>query len=116
LMSLYQPTSIRTQAIDVGSNYHDHSDHVSVGNFAKQAYKNYELKQFGDQVKIPIVFYVGYPTHELEANVSGDELAQKQAAFLAYAKYDGSVCSSLEECLQTPTYGSYLSRQYQNQQ
>ena len=116
LMSLYQPTSIRTQAIDVGSNYHDHSDHVSVGNFAKQAYKNYELKQFGDQVKIPIVFYVGYPTHELEANVSGDELTQKQAAFLAYAKYDGSVCSSLEECLQTPTYGSYLSRQYQNQQ
>jgi len=41
-------------------------------------------------------------------------LQTKEAVFLAYAKFDNSVCQSPQQCEQTPTYGSYLKRQYLN--
>jgi hypothetical protein len=64
-------------------------------------------------VTIPLKFYTGYPSHQFPSNVSGTDLATKEAVFLAYAAYDGGVCHTIAQCLQTPTYGSYLSRQYQ---
>lgn len=114
LMQVYQPSLIRTQAIDVGYNYHDHSDHTAVGNYTKLAYRQFLKAQYSDQVSIPIAYYIGYATHEFEPNVADQDLADKQAAFLEYAKYDGSVCSTIEQCNNTFTYGAYLTRQYQN--
>jgi LmbE family N-acetylglucosaminyl deacetylase len=114
LLQTYQPTEIRTQASYVSTIYPDHSDHITVGAYVKRAYKQYEIQQYGNQVTIPIKFYIGYPIHQMVANVSGPDLAAKEAAFLAYAKFDGGVCQSVQQCLTTPTYGAYLTRQYQN--
>ncbi len=114
LMSIYRPTEIHTQSSIYGHVYPDHSDHMAAGNFALQAYNSYETSLYDNKVVIPIKFYSGYPIHELYANISGNELQRKEAAFLAYAAFDGSVCHSHEQCLGTSTYGSYINRQYEN--
>jgi hypothetical protein len=114
LMVAYNPTEINTQADYVGVQYPDHSDHIAVGAFVKLAYQKYETEQFGNQVTIPIKYYIGYPIREMPANVTGTALAAKEDTFLAYAKYDGGACQTLQICQSTPTYGAYLSREYQN--
>jgi LmbE family N-acetylglucosaminyl deacetylase len=113
-MHIYQPTEIRTQANFVSSVYPDHSDHLTVGQYTKKAYTDYEKQQYEDLVTVPLQFYIGYPVHQMPANVSDGDLQAKEAAFLAYAKFDGSVCHSSQQCRQTPTYGAYLTRQYKN--
>ena len=113
LMHTYQPTEIRTQADYVSDQYPDHSDHIAVGNFVNQAYEQYEQQQFDNQVVIPIKYYVGYPIRGMDANVSGADLRAKEAAFLAYAKFDGATCQSEEQCQSAHAYGAYLTRQYQ---
>jgi len=115
LLRTYQPAEIRTQAPDNQSDlYPDHSDHLAVGRVTRQAYERYETDQYENEVTIPIRYYVGYPIHGWEANVSGLDLDQKQAAFLAYAKHDGGVCHSATECSSDGSvYGAYLVRQYQ---
>ena len=114
LLNTYQPAGIRTQANYASAIYPDHSDHITVGTYVKRAYKQFETQQYSNQVIIPIKFYVGYPTHQMAANVSGQDLAAKQAAFLSYAKFDDGVCQSAQQCRQSPTYGAYLLREYQN--
>jgi LmbE family N-acetylglucosaminyl deacetylase len=114
LFSIYQPAAIHTQAGFVSSKYPDHSDHLTVGQYAKQAYKQYEYQQYANQVLIPLKFYIGYPIHQMPVNISDGELQAKEAAFLAYAKHDGGVCQTLQTCQQNPAYGAYLARQYQN--
>jgi LmbE family N-acetylglucosaminyl deacetylase len=114
LMYSYRPTHIRTQADFISKQYPDHSDHMAVGRYVKAAYAQYEKEQFDNQVTIPIEFYIGYPIHGFAQNVSGDDLREKEAVFLSYAAFDGSVCQSIQQCEQNPTYGSYLKRQYQN--
>jgi hypothetical protein len=52
--------------------------------------------------------------HNFPANVSDGDLARKEAAFFNYARFDGSVCASAEQCLRNPAYGAYLTREYQN--
>lgn len=116
LMHSYQPTEIRTQANFVSSVFPDHSDHMAVGHFTQLAYHQYETQQFANEVTVPLKFYIGYPIHQMPENVSGEDLSEKEAAFLAYAKFDGGVCHSLQECSQTSTYNAYLGRQYQNQE
>ena len=113
-MHTYQPTEIRTQANFVSQLYPDHSDHLTVGQYTKKAYAAYESQQYEGLVTVPLQFYIGYPVHQLSANVSGKDLQAKEAAFLAYAKFDGSVCQTQQQCLQTPTYNAYLTRQYKN--
>jgi LmbE family N-acetylglucosaminyl deacetylase len=113
LMHTYQPAEIRTQADYVSKQFPDHSDHITVGSFVQKAYAQYEKQQYNNQVTIPIKFYIGYPIHSMPANVSGAQLAQKEATFLAYAKYDGAVCHTIQQCQATPTYGAYLTREYQ---
>jgi LmbE family N-acetylglucosaminyl deacetylase len=113
LMHVYRPSVVRSQSALSGSIFPDHSDHMTVGYYARRAYELYELEQYNNEVTVPFHSYTGYPVHELPANVSGDELRQKRVAFLAYARYDNGVCQSEEQCSNTPTYGSYLSRQYQ---
>jgi LmbE family N-acetylglucosaminyl deacetylase len=114
LMYTYQPTIINTQANYVSSQFPDHSDHMAVGRYVKRAYRLYETEQYANQVTIPIKFYIGYPIRTMPQNVFGSLLAEKEAAWLAYAKSDGGVCQSLTQCAKTSTYGSYLIREYQN--
>jgi LmbE family N-acetylglucosaminyl deacetylase len=112
LMNTYQPAAVHTQA-DVPSDlYPDHSDHIMAGNYATAAAQAYDQQLFGDAFAIPVVRYIGYPIHGYDENVTGADLAQKEAAFLAYARHDGGVCQSEIECTDTPTYGAYISRQY----
>ncbi len=113
LMDIYQPAEIHTQA-DVPSNkYPDHSDHSAAGKLAEMAGQQYSQQQFAGAIAIPVKRYIGYPIHGYERNVSGIDLQEKESAFLAYAQYDGGVCHSLLQCAATPTYGAYISRQYQ---
>jgi len=114
LMHAYQPAEIRTQSGFTGSRYRDHSDHIAVGSLVKKAYSAYEAQQYEDQVAIPLEFYIGYPVHERPANVFGSDLAQKEATFLVYSKFDGGACQSLQQCLANPAYNAYLTREYQN--
>jgi LmbE family N-acetylglucosaminyl deacetylase len=112
LMSVYQPAEIRTQANFVSHTYPDHSDHMAVGRYTQLAYAQYEKQQYEGLVTIPLQFYIGYPVHQLAANVSGADLQAKESAFLAYAGFDGDVCRTAQQCRQTPTYNAYLTRQY----
>ena len=114
LMQLYHPAEINTQANFASSQFPDHSDHMAVGRYVKSAYTEYEAQQFENRVTIPIEFFIGYPAHQMPANVSGPDLAAKDAAWFDYAKFDGTVCQSPAECSKSPTYGSYLQRQYEN--
>jgi LmbE family N-acetylglucosaminyl deacetylase len=114
LLHFYQPTEIHTQANYISTRYVDHSDHMAVGRYMKQAYAKYETEQFNNQVVIPIKYYTGYPTHAFPTNVSGQDLADKTNAYLAYANFDGAVCKSIHQCNFGSTFGYYLTRQYQN--
>lgn len=105
LMHAFQPSELNTQADDSGvGDISDHSDHVAVGKFVKRGYEQYE--------KVPLHFYMGYPVHSFVPNVSGEELTLKQNAFFAYAKFDQSVCGSVEACQNDSVYNYYLERQY----
>ncbi len=114
LLHTYQPAEIRTQSNFPGSQFPDHSDHRTVGRLMLQAHQQYVSEQFGGLATVPIVFYMGYPVHELPPNVVGPELATKEAAFMAYSAYDGHVCQSRDQCRRNPAYGAYLPRQYRN--
>jgi len=108
LMDFYAPTAINTQAsYNRGHVYNDHADHVGVGRYVDSAYQSYMNRD-----ATPLTHYVGYPIRELPQNVFDADLERKTAAFLSYALYDGSVCQSKVMCDQTPTYNSYLQRQY----
>jgi len=113
LMHLYQPAEIHTQSNFVSKTFPDHSDHMAVGRLVQQSYRQYELQQYNNEVTIPLKFYTGYPIHGFPANVSGSDLITKEAAFLAYAKFDDDVCHTAAQCIQNPTYGAYLTREYQ---
>lgn len=112
LARTYQPTEIRTQSDYDGSEFPDHSDHRAVSFYAKQVHSRYQKEQRKNSASVPIKFYIGYPIHSLEDNISPEDLVAKETAFLAYSKFDDSVCSSSEDCRYTSTYGSYLPRQY----
>lgn len=114
LMNVYQTTQINTQAGVAGTEFPDHSDHLTVNLFVKQAYKQFETQKYDNQVVIPIKYYIGYPVHQMSPNITGAVLAEKEAIFLRYAKHDGSVCQSIQVCQQTPTYEAYLTREYQS--
>lgn len=109
LMQTYQPNEVHTQADVPSDTYPDHSDHIATGKIADAAALAYE----GASGATPqIIRYIGYPIHGYEANVFNTDFDEKQAAFLTYAQYDGGVCHTIFECTETPTYGSYISRQY----
>jgi LmbE family N-acetylglucosaminyl deacetylase len=112
LMNTYQPAAVHTQADVPSELYPDHSDHIATGKYAAAAATAYDQQFFGDAFTIPVVRYIGYPIHGYDENVSGTDLHNKEAAFLAYARHDGGVCQSEIECADTPTYGAYISRQY----
>lgn len=112
LMNIYQPAEVRTQADVYSGEFPDHSDHIAAGLFTADAANQYSQVQFAGNFLVPVTRYVGYPVRTAEPNVGGNDLALKEAAFLAYARFDGGVCQSAQQCSETPTYGSYLTRQY----
>lgn len=108
LMDVYEPAEVRTQTqINMSEQYADHSDHLAVGHYATQAYAQYQNRDIS-QLK----YYVGYPIRQWDENVFDGQLDEKRSAFFAYGRFDGSVCSTLEICSNTPTYHAYLGRQY----
>lgn len=114
LMRVYRPSGVHMQStsflgVDGKSKYPDHSDHTAAGRYAQRAYN-----QFEGFHETPIKFYLGYPIHELPENVGGKDLEEKEKTFLNYGKFDKSVCQTLKECENTPTYSAYLRHQYQN--
>lgn len=114
LMTLYKPVEIRTQANFTDSPYADHSDHMAVGRLVKRAHEKYQAQLPNGRLPVPLKFYIGYPIHQMEENVTGQDLTDKVAMFLQYAKFDGGVCQTSEQCNQNPAYSAYLRRQYQN--
>ena len=114
LMITYHATEINTQSDFISTRSPDHSDHMTVSLYVKQAYKQYEAQQYANQVIIPIKFYIGYPINQMPANISGKDLQEKEATFFAYGNYDVGTCQALQQCLNNSTYGAYLTRQYQN--
>jgi LmbE family N-acetylglucosaminyl deacetylase len=109
LVEVYQPDELRTQLpYSANMTYVDHSDHMTVGRLATQAYQAY-LAAHPDAA---LTYYIGYPVHTYEPNVSGSDLSLKQRAFFAYSHFDGAACGSPERCAKTGVYEAYLSRQY----
>jgi LmbE family N-acetylglucosaminyl deacetylase len=113
LMAVYQPAMIQTQADVTSDTFPDHSDHIATSQFATAAAALYSQQHFGGVIAIPVSRYIGYPIHSYDSNVTGADLARKEAAFFAYAQHDGGVCNSVAQCAEVPTYDAYLSRQYQ---
>jgi putative flippase GtrA/LmbE family N-acetylglucosaminyl deacetylase len=107
LMRYYNPTELRIQSSFRGTAFPDHSDHLSAGKFAKLAYEEYSQSN-----STLISYYLGYPIREQPENIAVESLPLKQDAFFAYGMFDGGVCKTAEECALTPTYDSYLKRQY----
>lgn len=114
IMHVYQPTQIRTQSSYQGTQYLDHSDHTTVSMFVTRSFAKYKTS-YPDQSVPSITYYVGYPVHGMEQNVSGEDLDQKTQTFLTFSKFDGAVCHSIQECNTHATYGLYLGRQYTHQ-
>jgi len=111
LMNTFQPTEVRTQApYNASATHPDHSDHITTGKYAQQAFALYP-----NNTKSSIHYFVGYPIRDRAQNVFAVELNAKLKAFLAYAAYDPAVCHTAEQCLSLPSYGSYLTRQYETE-
>lgn len=113
IMHVYQPTDIRTQSSYQGVRYLDHSDHTVVSSFVTQSYNQYKAT-YPDQPVPSMTYYIGYPIHDMPANIGGADLDEKTATFLAFGGFDGAVCHSVQECDTHAVYGIYLSREYTN--
>lgn len=113
LFEIYRPTVIRTQSsLDPDSRRHDHSDHITVGRLTQSAYDMFEKEVYQNEVVIPIEFYTGYANTDQPANVSGEELEDKDRIFSGYTKYDPATCSSNQDCWSHSNYQKFLPRQY----
>lgn len=113
LLEIYRPTVIRTQSsLDPDSKRHDHSDHITVGRLTQSAYETFEKQVYQNEVVIPIEFYTGYANADQPANVSGEELEDKDRIFSGYTKYDPATCSSSQACWSHSNYQKFLPRQY----
>jgi hypothetical protein len=110
LIKYYQPSLVRSQSTERSFKndlYLDHSDHITTGLFAQNAYQRVYSNN-----TIPFYAYIGYPIHGIHENLSLTDSRDKTDTLLSYAKQDNGVCQSLIACAKSPTYGSYLKRQY----
>lgn len=86
----------------------DHSDHIATASFARAAWRSLALDPAS------VTFAIGYQSSEYPANVTGDELSRKVAAFSAYAVQDPvtAACRDLDSCLNLRLFGAWLQREY----
>ena len=114
LMQAYKPNEIRAQSAGGATGrYADHSDHVTVGQYAARATNLYKAST---PSPLPTVkYYQGYPIHGLPQNVSGADLEMKIKTFLTFGSYDGATCHAIIDCDTKSVYGIYLRRQYTSQ-
>jgi LmbE family N-acetylglucosaminyl deacetylase len=106
LMQFYHPDEIDTQTpINDSAVAQDHSDHITTGQFVTSARALYSQAT-------PLRYYTGYPISLLPQNVSGQDLADKTAAFYAYVPHDTQVCLNPADCAPSGPYASWLGREY----
>jgi LmbE family N-acetylglucosaminyl deacetylase len=111
LMNYYKPDEIRTQSTHNSNNLPDHADHIATSLYAQESRDTYVSIATAAK-SVALKTYLGYPVRENEENIFEVDREKKLAAFLAYAQQDSAVCGTIESCLNTPTYGQYLTRQY----
>ena len=105
IISTYKPNVIRTQAADLILK-EDHGDHQAVNKLVQLSLT--DTKYIKD-----IQYYLGYHVRILPVNLSPDQVQEKYATFLTYAKNDGAVCQSVHDCNKDfDFYGNFIHRQY----
>ncbi|KAL2817709.1 hypothetical protein BDW59DRAFT_165865 [Aspergillus cavernicola] len=100
----YEPDSLNAQNYldDFGTG--DHSDHTAGALFTNEAAIESTFPGY-------VIGYVGYESQDLPANVLGEDLEAKKAAFYTYGNYDSAVCTSDDSCIGTE-YELWLQREY----
>ena len=105
IVNTYKPNVIRTQAADLILK-EDHGDHQAVNKLV-------QLSLADTNYIKDIQYYLGYHVRILPANLSPDQVQEKYATFLTYAKNDGAVCQSVHDCNKDfDFYGNFMHRQY----
>lgn len=99
-------TGMPREAVELASG--DHSDHSSAASFARAAWRSLGFDPAA------VTFAIGYQTSSYDANVAGDELARKVAAFATYSQHDPVTanCHDLDSCLNLRLFGAWLQREY----
>jgi LmbE family N-acetylglucosaminyl deacetylase len=110
LVSRFRPATLLTHVPADSRKWStgDHADHATVGMAVRAAWQQAGLSV--DSVS----YAIGYPIANLPANITGDALARKIAAFSAYAADDPVVkgCRDIPSCLKVPRFGDWVQRQY----
>ncbi len=110
LIEQYRPVRINTQARDGTLAVADHSDHIATSEYVASAAVAYAEQAHSN---ITVRNFMGYPIRTMPSNLPATDIAEKSAAFFAYAADDPGVCTSMQICAETrSTYGFYLERQY----
>lgn len=85
----------------------DHPDHSATGTITRAAWQRVGYP--ADQVN----YAIGYPTIDLDANITGAVLTRKVEAFRVYAAQDSVVaCDTEAACLAKGKFGKWLQRHY----
>lgn len=104
LMLLTAPDAVTTQNFGDGFDDGDHSDHHAAAYFAKAASELYPGAH-------RLTSYYAYGVVGSPANVTGQLLADKSAAYYTYAAFDPDACKNETECAGT-VFAEWLARQY----
>ena len=102
LMNSFEPQWIATQNYTGAFGNGDHPDHVATAKFVKEAQGSYSAPHW-------LTGYEDYETSLKPANLLGEPLEAKKAAFDAYSEYD-KACTEGSEC--AAAYEGWLERQY----
>ena len=103
-MELAGPGRISTQDYVGSFGDGDHADHYATAYLTVAAHESYPAAH-------RLVGYANYATTKMVANVTGEDLSAKSAAFYAYTPFDADVCQSPAACSSHPE-GAWLARQY----
>ncbi|KAL3478030.1 hypothetical protein BJX99DRAFT_245737 [Aspergillus californicus] len=100
----YDPDYLNAQDYIDDFGMGDHSDHTAGALFANEA-------AIASAFPGTVTGYIGYNSKDLPANVQGEDLEAKKAAFYVYSPYDSATCTSDESCSGTE-YELWIQREY----
>lgn len=109
LIQAYEPARLLTHVPSDSAEWSagDHPDHGATGTYARAAWQRAGFPAG------QVLYAIGYPSASLPANVGGDVLTQKIAAFRTYAAQDPVVtCATDAACLAKPRFGEWLQRNH----